>query len=128
MDRLVNLTPHRINLYPPDTPDTIVPGTVRPRLVLEPSPDFPPARLGEQPLGTEPIEVGVPVTLVAYGASSGGTVRDLPPPCRGRWYVVALAVGLAAHERDDLLVLHEAVRDTSNRMIGARGLARPHRR
>ncbi|WP_272945107.1 hypothetical protein [Salinispora pacifica] len=40
---------------------------------------------------------------------------------------MSLVVGLAGHDRDDLLVWHDTVRDLDGSIIGARKLARPHR-
>lgn len=120
---IVNLTPHPLHLYPPDTPDRIVVGTVAPLRVLPPSAQHPPARLGHQAIGEQRID-GIAVSLVAFGPRQG-QVSDLPEPSEGTWYVVSLVVGLAATHRNDLLVLHEYVRDLDGHVIGSRMLARP---
>jgi hypothetical protein len=121
---IVNLTPHPLHIYAPDTPDRITAGSVTPLRVLPPSPSHQPARLGHQVIGEQRIDDDLPVALVAFGRREG-RVSDLPEPRKGTWYVVSLVVGLAAAHRDDLLVLHEYVRDLDGRVIGSRGLARP---
>ncbi|MFV2102121.1 hypothetical protein [Micromonospora sp. LOL_024] len=40
---------------------------------------------------------------------------------------MSLVVGLAASDREDLLVCHDTVRDLDGSIIGVRTLARPHR-
>lgn len=121
---IVNLTPHPLHLYPPGTPDRIAVGSVAPLQVLPPSAQHPPARLGHQVIGEQRIDDDIPVALVAFGPREG-QVSDLPEPRIGTWYVVSLVVGLAAAHRDDLLVLHEYVRDLDGHVIGSRMLARP---
>ena len=124
---LVNLTPHPLNIYPPNTPDRIAPGSVAPTLVIPPLPAQPAARLGHTVVGTSFVHNGVVVEDVAFGPEAGKTTR-LPDPLPGTWYIVPLVVGLAATHRDDLLVPHDYVRDLSGSIIGSRKLARPTRR
>jgi hypothetical protein len=93
-------------------------------MVIAPSVEFAPARLGQRVIGQERID-GVPVETVAFGPANGQV--SLPEPRAGTWYVVALVVGLAAPHRDDLLVPHDYVRDMDGCIIGSRKLARPHR-
>jgi hypothetical protein len=106
---LVNLTPHPLRFYPAGTPDHIDEGSAVPCLVLDPSPHHKPARLGQRAVGPT------------------AQAPDFPLPHDGTWYVVSLAVGLAADHRADLLVLHEHVRDLNGRIIGARKLGHPCR-
>jgi hypothetical protein len=106
---IVNLTPHPLHIYPPDTPDRITVGSVTPLRILPPSAQHPPARLGHQVIGEQRID-DIPVVLVAFGPRDA-RVNDLPEARPDTWYVVSLVVGLAAADRDDLLVLHEYVRD-----------------
>jgi hypothetical protein len=121
---IVNLTPHPLHLYAPDTPDRIAAGDVRPLHVLPPSREHQPARLGHQVIGEEHLDEIIPVVRVAFGLHDG-QVTDLPDPRIGVWYVVSLVVGLAAAHRDDLLVLHDYVRDLQGRIVGCRTLGRP---
>jgi hypothetical protein len=122
---LVNLTPHPLRFYPAGTPDHIDEGSAVPCLVLDPSPHHQPARLGQRTVGPSVTVDGIPVEPVAYGDTA--QAPDLPLPHDGTWYVVSLAVGLAADHRADLLVLHEHVRDLNGRIIGARKLGHPCR-
>lgn len=121
---IVNLTPHPLHIYPPDTPERIAPDDFAPVRVLPPAPQYPPARLGHQVLGEQRTDDAIPIMRVAFGLANG-QVNDLPNPRPGIWYVVSLVVGLAATHRDDLLVLHEYVRDLQGRIVGSRALARP---
>jgi hypothetical protein len=77
-------------------------------------------------LGEDLIDERIPVERVAFGPQAG-QVSPLPEPRDGTWYVVSLVVGLAASHRDDLLVVHEYVRDLDGCVIGSRKLARPQR-
>jgi hypothetical protein len=128
MPSLVNLTPHPIRIYPIDTPDRIDPADHEPILVLPPSPDHPPARLGQIDLGTQNLGLGVPVEYVEF-VPHGGTVNPLPERLDGTWYVVALVVAIALayrpNGRGDLLVPYLEVRNLEGTMIGCKMLARP---
>jgi hypothetical protein len=123
---IVNLTPHSLNIYPPETADRIEPGSVGPLQVIPPSTAYPPAPLGQTVVGTGFVHDGVVVEDVAFGADAGHTT-NLPDPVPGIWFVVSLVVGLACAHRDDLLVPHAYVRDRSGSIVGSRKLARPAR-
>jgi hypothetical protein len=85
---IINLTPHSLHIYPPDTPDRIAPHSVPALHVVAPSPDHQPARLGHQVLGEDLIDERIPVERVAFGPQAG-QVSPLPEPRVGTWYVVA---------------------------------------
>lgn len=131
---IVNLTPHPIRIYPPDAPDRLDPAEWTPTHELPVSTDLPPARIGEQTLGTASYVSGVPIEYVEY-APHGGTVHPLPPvqaDDRGTvqvFYAVSLVVGLvltySGHNRPDLLVPYREVRNLDGTIIGCRQLARP---
>jgi len=112
--QLINLTPHPIRIYPRDTPDRISLGDVEPEHVIEPS--GPPARLVQFDLGAQ-YGYGVPVMQVGYG-----NIHNLPIPSEGTFYVVALAVALAARRRTDLLAPYREVRNHDGTVIGCRML------
>ncbi|MFF0821176.1 hypothetical protein ACFYUR_12395 [Micromonospora haikouensis] len=118
-DRIVNLTPHDMHIYPPDCPDRIEPGSVQPIAVIPPAPAEMRAPLDktrirvEQPLTFD--GANIPVNVVQHHGSS-----NLPPPEPGVWFVVALVVALAHPDRRDLLVPDEAVRNLGGSMIGCR--------
>ena len=123
---IVNLTPHPVHIYPSDTPDRIEPGSVTTLRVIEPSAQHQPVRLGQHVVGDDDLDLGIPVERVAFGSSNNG-VTTLPPTVEGTYYLVSLVVGLAASDRNDLLVPHDTVRDISGSIIGSRKLARPSR-
>lgn len=140
---LVNLTPHPIRIYPTDTPDRIRPD-VEPLLTIEPSPDYPPARLTENradgattylPANADDAASSLtrfaPVVTVEYGGIPRHGRLTLPrgddhEPHR-TWFVVSLVVALAALHRSDLLVPYREVRNLEGSVIGCRMLARPTR-
>jgi hypothetical protein len=125
---LVNLTPHPIRIYPADCPDRIEPGTVEPLGSIPVSPDYPTARIGEIPLGTQVID-GFPVEYTSHG----GLVHPLPEQDEHdphqTWYIVPLIVALSQgyinDTRSDLLVPYREVRNLDDTVIGCRQLARP---
>jgi hypothetical protein len=119
---IVNLTPHTIDVYPPDTPGIVESGRHEPVLCIEPSGIV--ARLVEQVLDGPPrprpgVET-VPVVFVEYGH-----VIDLPPARPAVWYVVSLPLALAMPARRDLLVSYRQVRNAAGTVVGCRGLAAP---
>lgn len=130
---LVNLTPHPIRIYPPDAPDRLDPAEWQPTIEL-PVNGQPPARIGEQSLGTASYIGGVPIEYIEY-APHGGTVHPLPPVEKDEcgtvqvFYVVSLVVGLlmtyGGHNRPDLLVPYREVRNLDGTVVGCRQLARP---
>jgi hypothetical protein len=68
------------------------------------------------------VEVnGIPVDLVT---SVLADVTGLPAPCAGTLFVVARVVAMAAHDRSDLVVPDDLVRDDQGRVIGCRRFAR----
>lgn len=140
---LINLTPHLIRFFPPGCPDRIDPEMIHPLVVIYPSPEHQPARIGETSLGTVtqiPLakgwpcsqladgELTIPVEYVEY-TSHGGLVHPLPEPQEGVWLIVALVVAIqqtyTGYNRSDLLVPYREVRNLSGTVIGCRQLARP---
>lgn len=123
-DRIINLTPHDMHVYPPDCPDRIESGNVQPIAVIPPAPAEMRAPLDKtrireaRPLMYDGAEI--PVNVIRHHGSS-----NLPPPEPGVWFVVALVVGLANPDRRDLLVPDEAVRDLGGSMIGCRSFGLP---
>lgn len=122
---LINLTPHPIRIYGWDVPDQLDPAEYEPQHVIEPSGTV--ARIGEIDLGTQHLRAcPVPVEYVEYRHING-----LPNPDRlaggvcDTWFVVSLALALAAIDRGDLLVPWREVRNLQGTVIGCRQLARP---
>lgn len=125
---LINLTPHPIRVYPPETPDTIDSHHHVPIWTM-PAATERPARFGTIELG--PNRLGgcdIPVEYVEYAR----LVHPLPEEQPGTWYVVPLVVALVlayggtlVATRGDLLVVYREVRNHEGTVIGCRGLARP---
>lgn len=125
---LINVTPHPIRIYDIGVPDRIDPAEHEPILIIEPSPDVPPVRIGMIELGTQSIGEPVPVEYVEY-ASHSGLVHPLPAERDGVWYIVPLVVAIqqtyAMDKRGDLLVPYLEVRNLEGTMVGCKMLARP---
>lgn len=121
---IINLTPHRINIYADSAPDFIPSGsTLRPMLVIEPSGTV--ARIEEQSSGEKRFKgIGAllpsGVSLVEYSHVPG-----LPMMRPEVWCVVSLVTALAMPHRPDLLVPWKQVRNHAGAVIGCRTLARP---
>lgn len=122
---LVNLTPHPVRVFGWDVPDRFHLDEHEPLTVIEPSGIV--ARIGEIDLGTQHLRnCPVPVEYVEYRHVNG-----LPEPSRiiggshDIWYIVSLALALAATDRGDLLVPYREIRDPDGSVIGCRLLARP---
>ncbi|WP_433520100.1 hypothetical protein ACQP2T_63910 (plasmid) [Nonomuraea sp. CA-143628] len=113
---IVNLTPHPIRIYHPETPDRIDDLTTG--LLQEIAPSGTVARLATIDLGTWEIFCGVPIEGVEYGHA-----HDLPQPAEGIRYVVSLALALGQQGREDLLVPYGEVRNSDGTVVGCRVLA-----
>jgi len=98
-ERLVNLTPHEVNIGDLDLPAS---GTIA-RVVVE-----------HQEVGTH---AGVPLLVGSYGQ-----VSNLPAPVEGTVYVVSAAVRSALPSRKDLASPAHLVRDETGRIIGCLAL------
>lgn len=124
MPDLINLTPHAMHVYAPDTPDRIDPADHDAILVIEPSGTT--ARLAETPLGDWPLD-GITVAQVDYTGVTGLPDYAGPMDSRDRetWYLVSLVTALAATHRGDLLVPYGEVRNHAGQVIGCRAFARP---
>ncbi|MEU6725545.1 hypothetical protein ABZ917_17700 [Nonomuraea wenchangensis] len=115
--RIVNLTPHPIRIYRPDTPDRIDDLEQGMQCLIPPSGTV--ARLATIDLGTWCYIDGVPIEGVEYGHA-----HDLPPRRDGVHYVVSLALALGQQGRDDLLVPYAEVRNADGTVVGCRVLAK----
>lgn len=113
---IVNLTPHSIRIYHPNTPDRIADVAHGLLHLIPPSGTV--ARLATIDLGTWYSIDGVPIEGVEYGHA-----HDLPPKQEGVHYVVSLALALGQPHRDDLLVPYSEVRNTDGTVVGCRLLA-----
>lgn len=118
---IVNLTPHPIHIYAPDTPDVVGPEH-KPLYTIQPSGTYARITTTRTPSGT--ITVGgweVPLVETTYGS-----VVDLPDPKPGVLYLVSLACATEMRHsgRDDLIVVDRLVRNSEGTVVGARGFSR----
>ena len=109
--RIVNLTPHPLNLMPegPDGPTVTIPPS---GLV---------ARCAVDRVQVDTVTVdgiAVPVNQTRFGE-----VSDLPNPQPDTIYIVSALVAQAVPDRQDVFIVDDAVRDEQGRIIGARALA-----
>lgn len=115
--KIVNLTPHVIRIYRPETPDRIDDIADGLAHVIPASGTV--ARLATIDLGTWQWIDGIPIEGVEYGHA-----HDLPPKRDGVHYVVSLALALGQQGREDLLVPYSEVRNGDGTVVGCRVLAR----
>lgn len=105
--RLINLTPHAVNLIASEA-ITLPPSGVVARCAVE-----------RTQVGTIEVDgIEIPVNKTSFGEVTG-----LPKPVEGIIYIVSALVAQAA-KRDDVLMVDDTVRDEQGRIIGARALAR----
>lgn len=106
MSTIINLTPHAVNLIAAD-------GSVC---------EFPSQGLARVTVTrTQVGEVnGTPICRSTFGE-----VEGLPEPVFGTFYIVSMIVAQAAHDRSDLIVPDNLVRDEAGRIIGCRNWCRP---
>lgn len=123
MTTLINLTPHDMHVFAPDTPDVIDLAKHRPIRVYPRSGDI--ARtatteIGQHPLGDELV------ILVDHAGTTGlpPYAGDMDSRDREVWYLVSLPTALAS-PRGDLLVPYAQLRDLEGRVVGCRYFARP---
>lgn len=115
MAKLINLTPHNIDLVVGDTKVTISPSGEVARCAVE-----------KQRVGSITLYDGAKVLAeIPLNQNTYGEVTGLPDPQPDTYYIVSLIVAQAvAGKRDDVLVVDDTVRDEQGRIIGARALAR----
>lgn len=105
---LVNCTPHDLHFVTEQ-------GTV----TLARSQHIARAEMFREVLGEARHEgVVIPIHRLRYGRLTG-----LPAPVEGVVYVVSMVAAQAAIDRDDVLVVDDAVRDDQGRIVGCRALA-----
>lgn len=110
MNKIINLTPHSINVIGDDNSVAIT---------IEASGNV--ARCSQTIDIVDSIElnnVAIPISSSSYGE-----VVDLPAPQDNTYYIVSRLVMSACPNRQDLLVPNDLVRDDAGRVIGCRSLA-----
>ena len=121
--RLVNLTPHPVNLPLPDgrvvTIDPARPEEEVPRLVISDGQATALAVAGPDDESTiVPVKVGGRVTAID---------PPLPDPVPGTVHIVARVVAAQAPERDDLVWPDDLIRAGQGRVVGCRALGAARR-
>lgn len=103
--RIVNLTPHKINLYRGGELIWTIPSSGVARV-----------NVTSQIIGEV---AGFPVRRNVYGE-----IVDLPDPVAETVYIVSALVAQAAKDRKDLLIVDDTVRNEDGQIIGCQGFAR----
>lgn len=103
--KIINLTPHEVNIIVGDKQINIEPSGTVARCYVERD------TIGE-------IN-GIPLTQNRFGQVTG-----LPDPKEDTFYIVSALVANACKDRQDLVIPDDTVRDGQGRVIGCRALAR----
>lgn len=107
--KIVNLTPHALNLISKDGAVTIPPSGTVARVAVT-----------RETIGAIEVDgVSIPINRTVYGA-----VEGLPDPAPDTVYVVSALVAQAVTGREDVLFVDDLVRDDQGRVVGARALAK----
>lgn len=113
-ERIINLTPHPINILDEEENE------------VEVFPTFEIVKGESIPNGVARLETrtelvgthcGVPITKTVFGEP-----KDLPEPEEGTLFIVSQLIKSALPHRTDLVVPAEVVRDDIGRIIGCRSL------
>ena len=107
MARIINLTPHDVNLYRAD-------GTV----VTFKKADMPIPRVSATTVSDGDID-GIPLTKTVFGE-----VENLPEAVEGTYFIVSALVAGRCPDRKDLVIPNDAVRDDAGRIVGCRSFGR----
>lgn len=110
MNKIINLTPHSVNVIGDD--NSVV-------ITIEASGNV--ARCSQTIDIVDTINVNN--IAIPVSSSSYGEVVDLPAPQDDTYYIVSRLVMSACPNRQDLLVPNDLVRDEAGRVIGCRSLA-----
>lgn len=121
--KLVNLTPHDVNIYREEDLDEYhrVKFGRRPYCVIPPSAQ-PTARIVTQERPVDPLNMGdVDIPLNEKVMSH---IQNLPAPVDGTFYIVSTIVALYAPHRSDLLAPTGNVRSRTGVIVGCTGFSR----
>lgn len=110
MNKIINLTPHSVNVIRDDNSVAIT---------IEASGNV--ARCSQTINIVDTIDLNN--VTIPVSSSSYGEVVDLPAPQDDTYYIVSRLVMSACPNRQDLLVPNDLVRDEAGRVIGCRSLA-----
>lgn len=107
--KIINLTPHELNLIIGDKEIRILPSGIIAR-----------CEVTRQQIDSIIVDsVEIPINKAVFGK-----VENLPEPQDNTIYVVSSLVAQAVPHRNDVFVPDDTVRDDQGRIIGARALAR----
>lgn len=109
MIRLINLTPHKINILTNAGICCIQPTRPTPRIkdvLVDDS----------KTIDTDRGEISIIDKILS-------DVIDLPPPAKDTMYVVSLLLAMSCPNRDDLLVVGSVVKDSDRRVLYTLSLA-----
>ncbi len=109
MAKIINLTPHEINLLTPEGELKIPPSGVTARVSVE-----------RKKIG----DVFIDGKFIPVYKNKFGLVENLPDPEPYTLYIVSAIVAQAVPNRFDVVVPDDFVRDEQGRIIGARALAK----
>ena len=109
--KIMNLTPHDLNLMPTGPDGPVVPKH-RSAIVARCTVDR------VQVTNVTVDGISVPVNQTRFGE-----VFALPDPQPDTIFVVSALVAQAVPERQDVFIVEDAIRDAQGRIIGARALA-----
>lgn len=119
---LLNLTPHPVTFYPPNTPDVLdEQDAVGLAMLVLASHGVARAHSVAVPDG----EINTSGVRLPVSRTTLGQVHSLPAATPGTSLLVSLPTFHACPQRPDLVIIDRAVRDMRGQIIGARGLARP---
>lgn len=121
--KLVNLTPHDVNIYREEDLDEYhrVKFGRRPYCVIPPS-ALPTARIITHERPVDPLNMGgVDIPLNEKVMSH---IQNLPAPVDGTFYIVSTIVALYAPHRSDLLAPTGNVRSRTGVIVGCTGFSR----
>ena len=121
--KLVNLTPHDVNIYREEDLDEYhrVKFGCRPYCVIPPATQ-PTARIITQERPVDPLNVdGMDIPLTAKAMSH---IQNLPAPADGTFYIVSTIVAFYVPHRSDLLVPTGNVRSRNGVIVGCTGFSR----
>jgi len=111
--KVVNLTPHALNLMPA--------GPTGPVVTIPPSGQV--ARCVVDRVQVDTVTVTVDGISVPVNRTQFGAVTSLPDPQPDTIFIVSSVVAQAVPDRQDVFIVDDAVRDEQGRIIGCRALA-----
>jgi len=111
--KIVNLTPHPLNLMPE--------GPEGPVVTIPPSGQVARCAVDRVQVDTVTVDgISIPVNQTRFGK-----VENLPEPQEGTIFIVSALTAQAVPEREDVFITDDAVRDEQGRIIVCQG-AGPH--